>query len=124
ESRLQLVPRPRKQLRERMLRMADHPAEDLGRGRERGEGGPDRRRAAPAVGSARGERRTGCRCEQERADQMRAAALVLLLGGLATLVGADRDVLGAVVGRELAPAERERRRRERDDSRDELLRRR
>ena len=47
---------------------------------------------------------------------MRAAALVLLRPRLAVLVGADRDVLRAVVGRELASAQRERRGREREDA--------
>ena len=50
---------------------------------------------------------------EQRPDQVRAAALVLLRARLAVLVGPDRDVLGAVVGGELAAAQREQRRRER-----------
>ena len=56
----------------------------------------------------------GGRRERASGRQMRAAALVLLRPRLAVLVGADRDVLGAVVLGELAAAQRERRGRERE----------
>ena len=52
---------------------------------------------------------------------MRAAALVLLRCALAVLVRPDRDVLGAVVGGEVALAEREQRRCQRECSGGELL---
>ena len=57
---------------------------------------------------------------EHRADEMRAAPLVLLRSRLTVLVRADRDVLRAVVPGELAAAERERRRCDRQDRRDEL----
>ena len=66
------------------------------------------------------ERIADCRGEHERPDEMPSAALMLLRGALAMLVGADRDVLGAVVGGELAGAQREHRRRDGHDRREEL----
>ena len=57
--------------------------------------------------------RHGSRHEQ-RPEQVRAAALVLLRARLAVLVAADRDVLGAVVGGQLAAAQREHGRRNRE----------
>jgi hypothetical protein len=54
---------------------------------------------------------------------MGPAALVLLLLSLAAvLVGADRDVLGAVVGRELRAAQSDDGGRERRDAGDDFLR--
>ena len=53
---------------------------------------------------------------------MRAAALVLLVARLAVLVGADRDVLGAVVGGELGATQRDRSGSERRDRGDDLSR--
>ncbi len=73
-------------------------------GRPRGKHVPDR---------ARGE---------HRADEVRAAPLVLAWARLAVLVAPDRDVLGAVVGGKLAAPQRQNRRPERDDTADELLR--
>ncbi len=61
--------------------------------------------------------------EQHRADEVRAAPFVLLRPRLAVLVRADRDVLRAVVAGELAAAEREGRRRDRQHRGDELARR-
>jgi len=58
---------------------------------------------------------------EQRADQMTAATLVLLRRSLALLVVADRDVLGAVVVRELAAAQREHRRREREQRDEQFL---
>jgi hypothetical protein len=57
---------------------------------------------------------------EKRAEQVRAAALVLLLTRRAVLVGADRDVLGTVVGGQLAAAQRQRGRDERRQGRDRL----
>jgi hypothetical protein len=65
---------------------------------------------------ADGERR------EERAEQVRAAALVLLLAGLPVLVAADRDVLCTVVRGEIVAPQSEHRRDERGDGPDELLR--
>ena len=114
---LQLVTGPRERPRERVVGVPDHPGEDLGRGARA------RRRRADAGGPAQRARAPGCegvadrRGEQQRADQVRAAALVLLPARLAVLVRPDRDVLGAVVGGELGAAERQHRRRERERAR-------
>jgi hypothetical protein len=58
----------------------------------------------------------------EGPDEVPAAPLVLAGRALAVLVRADRDVLGAVIGRELAPAQREHRGRDRSHGRQELPR--
>ena len=73
------------------------------------------RRCAPGEGGA------GSRSHEQRPDEVRAAALVLLRCALAVLVRPDRDVLGAVVRGELSLAKREQRRREGKRSRGELL---
>ena len=73
------------------------------------DGGPSRRRSRPRLrprprrrarappagpsGSARRERARGCARQEERPDEVAAAAVVLLRGGLVRLVGPDRDVL-------------------------------
>src|SRR5438128_1636356 len=62
----------------------------------------------------------GGRCNK-RPDEMTATALVLLLGAVAVLVAADRDVLGAVVGSKLSPAQRQGRRCKRQEAREQLL---
>ena len=62
--------------------------------------------------------------DEQRAEQVRAAAVVLLRRALPLLVAADRDVLGAVVGGDVRAAQRESGRREREQAADELLRRR
>src|SRR4029450_2080397 len=70
-----------------------------------------------AVGGGRGARarvRDGGRGD-ERADEVAAAALVLLRRARAVLVRANGDVLGAVIGREIAAAQRERGRRDREE---------
>ena len=86
---------------------------------------------SPAIARAGFRSRRGARSattfaergrEQHRADEVRAAPLVLLRPRLAVLVRADRDVLRAVVAGELAAAERERRRRDRQHRGDELAR--
>ena len=59
---------------------------------------------------------------EQRADEVRAAALVLLVARLAVLVGPDRDVLGAVVGSELGATQGDRSRSERGDRGDDLSR--
>ena len=82
----------------------------------------DARRAAELRRRARGEDVAGRGRDEQRPDQVRAAALVLLRALLAVLVRPDRDVLGAVVGGELAAAQREQRRRERERAGDELAR--
>ena len=64
---------------------------------------PTARAVGPGPGGRAGRERARRRArEQERADEVTAAAVVLLRGRLSRLVGADRDVLGAVVGGELA----------------------
>ena len=79
-------------------------------------------RAGPrrCAGARDGEHVAGGGRREQRADQVRAAALVLLRALLAVLVRPDRDVLGAVVGRELAAAQREQRRCERERAGEEL----
>ena len=99
-----------------------HPGEDLDRRADRAEGARDARGPAQLRGRPRGEDVAGRRGDEQRADQVRAAALVLLRALLAVLVRPDRDVLGAVVGGELAAAEREHGRRERERAREELAR--
>ena len=103
QSVLQLVPRLRERLRHEVAR-------DCAPSSRRSRSTPRRRRTAPP-------RAPGCACaagakfastlpiagrRDERADEMAAAALVLLLRAVAVLVAADRDVLGAVIRGELA----------------------
>ena len=101
-----------------MVGVPAHPSEDLDRGTDCPHGPERAGRRAGRCGCAGGERaRCGAR-EQHRADEVPAAAVVLLRRRLAGLVGADRDVLRAVVRRELAAPESDHRgceRRERDD---------
>src|SRR6266545_1083934 len=107
---LQLVPRLGERAGEALLRVADHPAEDLRRGGERDElrAEPDGR---PDVGrSARCQRVAERGRGEERCEEMRAAALVLLLAPLTMLVTADRDVLRTVIGRNVGAAQSQRRR--------------
>ena len=122
ETVLELVARPRERARERVRRMARHPAEDLDRRRD----GTDRADRARRGAVARrhllgGEIARGVR-QEHRPDQVRAAALVLLRARRAVLVRADRDVLGAVIRGELAAAQRERRGREREGAREQFAR--
>ena len=80
--------------------------------------GGSRTRAGARAASALADRGR----EQERADEVAAAAVVLLRGALSRLVGADRDVLGAVVGGELAAPQRDGGGGERGERRDGLAR--
>src|SRR5579884_1045165 len=111
---LQLVPGAGECAGERMRGVARYPREDLRRRRDgpRGGGGLGDRTVArrrALGGEAAGEGR-----HQHRPDEVRAAALVLLRPRLAVLVAADRDVLGAVVGGDVAGAQGEERRCERE----------
>ena len=85
-----------------------HPAEDLDRRADRADRAGEAGRAAHA---RRAPARRGCSpaagCGEQRADEVRAAALVLLRARLVVLVAPDRDVLGAVIGGELAAAQRQ-----------------
>src|SRR5207253_5605207 len=120
---LKLVPRPAERPRERVVGVALHPGEDLRRGGKRSDGRRRARGGAEALWRPRREDVAGrCRREQ-RADEVRAAALVLPRALDAVLVRADGDVLGPVVGGDGAFAEREQRGRNADQSADELLRR-
>ena len=100
--------------------MPGHPGEHLDRDADGADRARGPRRPAQVRRRARGEQVAGGRGHEQRADQVRAAALVLLRALLAVLVRPDRDVLGAVVGGELAAAERHHRGRERERSREEL----
>ncbi len=73
-------------------------------------------------GRPRGQHVADGESREQRAEQVRAAALVLLLAGLAVLVAADRDVLCAVVRGEIVAPQSEHGRDERGDRADELLR--
>src|SRR5438128_2455825 len=77
---------------------------------------------AQALGRLRREDVADRRRQDERPDQVAAAALVLLRRALAVLVAADRDVLRAVVLRDLAATQREHRGREGEQAGDQLLR--
>src|SRR3954470_21243588 len=88
--------------------MADHPAEELRRDAERGDLSPEPRGPAQVLGRLGGERAADRGADEERADHVRAATLVLLLAAFAVLVAADRDVLGTVVGGDVGAAQRER----------------
>src|SRR3954469_6674802 len=115
---LELLAGLREGMRDAALRVARHPAEDLRRRAERADLRSRARGVAPALGRARRERVADRGCREQRADQVGAAALVLLRARLAVLVRADRDVLGAVVAGELRATQRVRRRREREDAAD------
>src|SRR5688572_26282801 len=106
--------------------MALGPREDLDRrrrGGQRDRAAGDRARLVDRALEQQRSRQVG---GQHRRHQVRAAAVVLLervARVLAVLlVGGDRLVLDAVVGRELTAAQREQRRRERDQRRGELAR--
>jgi hypothetical protein len=84
--------------RQRAVRVPAHPAEDLDRAPTAPTCRPGERR--PVALRARARRRRRQRVvERQRADEVRAAAIVLLRRSLARLVRPDRDVLGAVVRR-------------------------
>ena len=103
--------------------MPRHPAEDLGRRRDRSE---LRERARTVARVLRREARKDVaerRRRDERTEQMTAAPFVFLRRARAVLVRADRDVLRAVIRRELRAAHRNHRRRERQHAREQLLRR-
>ncbi len=117
---LELVTGPRECPRDRMGRMPSHPGKDL-------DCSPDRAdrtnrtcgRPRPRGGASRKARWHGAR-EHQRPDEMAAAAIVLLRRRLTGLVRADRDVLGSVVGGELATSQRHDRRCDRRDRGDRL----
>src|SRR5215218_501492 len=122
QTMLNLVAGLRQRLRQRMIRVADHPREDLRRRGERAERG-EATRGKPELGRRPGSEDVADRERPEqRPDQVRPAALMLFLAGLTVLVRPDRDVLSAVVGGELRAAERDGGRRERRERSDELLR--
>ena len=118
---LELVTGLRERTRERVRRVAGHPAEDLGRRGDRPEprGGA---RLARTRRARAGERVADGGSGDERADEMAAAALVLARRLLAVLVRANRDVLGAVIGGELGAAQCQHRGRERKKTGQQLLR--
>ena len=122
EAVLELVAGLRERLRDGIARVARHPAEDLGRGGDRADLRGGARVVAHALRREPCEHVADRRGGDERADQMSAAALVLLRRALAVLVASDRDVLGTVIRGELRPAQRERRRRERHEPGEQLLR--
>ncbi len=102
------------------LGVPGHPAERLDRRRERPDGGGRSRDGPHRGGSTLGGDVADGGGEQQRADQVRAAALVLLRAVGSVLVRADRHVLGPVVRGDLALAQDERGRRERQQRRREL----
>src|SRR5579872_353813 len=109
EAVLQLVAGARKRPRQALLGVARHPAEELG---GRGDGAERAERAGRGTERKRRllrERVRGGRSDDERADEVRTAALVLPRARLVVLVRPDRDVLGAVVGGQVAAAQREER---------------
>src|SRR5262245_17603261 len=122
EAVLELVPRLGERLRERMVGVAHHPREDLRRDRDRCHRGEAPRGEPELTRRPRGEEVADRERSEERADEVRAAAFVLLVARLAVLGGADRDVLGAVVGRELGAAQRDGGRSQRCDAGDDLAR--
>src|SRR5579884_42706 len=122
QTMLQFVARLRRRLRDDVVGVTRHPAEDLGRGSDRSELRSRARSVAERLGCETCERVPDRARREQRADEMAAAALVLLRRRVAVLVAADRDVLGAVVRRKLAAAQRERSRREREQGREKLLR--
>ena len=88
---------------------------------------PTPRRASersPAAGGARllTSALPGGGRDEERAEHVRSAPLVLSRSQLAVLVAADRDVLGPVVRRELGASQRRGRRDDREKRRRDLLR--
>jgi hypothetical protein len=97
------------------------PALPADRRRDRAERTGCARRRPNLGGCARRQRSTHGRGHEQRPDEMRAAPIVLLPRPLAVLfVGADGDVLRAVVGGEITTAERHRGRRKGDEARQEL----
>src|SRR5579884_3286680 len=122
EAVLELVPGLRQRLRQRMRRVAGHPAEELRRGRERAELRGDLGVPAQPLGRQAGQGVAEGGGGDERSHQVAAAALVLARGALAVLVAADRDVLRPVIGRQLARAQREHRGDDGGDGREQLAR--
>ena len=103
--------------------MARHPGEGLGRGAHRRDACHHPGRAAARCGQARDEDVPGSRRGEQRADHVRAAALVLLGdvdGRAVVLVAADRLVLGAVVAGDARAAQGHHRRNERGAGGDHL----
>ncbi len=107
--------------------MARHPRERLGRRAHGREARHQAGRATARGRQPRDEQVAGGARDQQRADHVRAAALVLLGdvdGGAVLLVAADRLVLGAVVAGDARAAQRHHRRKERGARRHDLDRRR
>src|SRR5688572_33381468 len=77
--------------------VANHPGEDLEGGGDRADSGGSAGERPYLRGRPGGKQAPGGAREQERPQDVRAAALVLLRTVGAVLVGADRDVLGSVV---------------------------
>src|SRR3954468_4824039 len=122
EPMLQLVTGLRQPLREQVVGMTRHPAEELRRRGERAELRGGACRLLQPLGREAGERVADRGRREQRADEMSAAALVLLRRTVAVLVPADRDVLRAVIVRELAAAQREHGRCEGKERYEQLLR--
>src|SRR5579862_2081858 len=89
EPMLELVARLRQRLRHGVAGVARHPAEDLRRRGERAELGRAASMVADVRGRETGKRISHRRRHHERADEMTAAALVLLLRRVAVLVAPD-----------------------------------
>ena len=117
---LELVSRLRQRLREQVVRVPRHPAEELGGHGDRANLGRHLRLTALALRREPGQNVGDRGRREERPDEMPAATLVLFRRALPLLVGADRDVLRAVVRRELARTQREDGRRDRGNRRQEL----
>src|SRR5215213_3257535 len=119
---LELVTRLRQRAGEPALGVPHHPAKELGRDREAAERRGRTGRAAVLSRYGGSDRVRRGRRDEQRPDQMRTATLVLTRAWLVVLVGADRDVLGAVVGGEIVAAQREQRGREGEQPGRELFR--
>ncbi len=103
--------------------MATHPREDLDRDADRTNRTCDPGKTSAARWCAGRQCARSRGAEEQRAQQVRSAAVVLLRRDLTVqLVGPDRDVLGSVVAGELTATEGDRGRNERCDRRDRLTR--
>src|SRR5205814_956646 len=87
---LQLVARLGERAREAVLRVADHPAEELGGDADSAELSRGSSGAAQMLRCTRRESAPDGRAEEQRTDYVRAAALMLFRARLTVLVAADR----------------------------------